>query len=225
MNYLQLMTIAMLIMGLLRWIQKQIQSPFEGKEIIVGLLGHNGHGKDTVADYLVKYHGFTKHSFALPLKRMLASMFDFSGKQLFDHKEKEVVDPRWGITPRQAMLFVGTEMVRDGKLTQLLPHLEPKGFWVEHMRIRLRKRSSQRVVISDVRCANEVDMILKSGGFIVKVERPGFEVHNRSHSTVKEIETVDPKDILYTLRNEGPLNIFRENIERDLVPVLLHHKG
>lgn len=201
---------------------RNLFSPLRGKRMLVGLLGHNGHGKDTVADYLVQYHGFEKDSFASPLKKMLKPMFDFSDQQLYDHKEKEVVDCRWGITPREAMLFVGTEMVRDGNVHQLLPQVKPKGFWVELMKVRLLPlRKKTNVVIADVRCQNEVEMILNMGGVIVKVVRPGFEVQNRNHTTVKEIDEMDPKNILHTLKNEAPLNIFCEKIDRDLVPVLL----
>lgn len=42
--------------------------------IILGLTGFAQSGKSTVADYLVEHHGFTRVSFAAPLKKMLRTL-------------------------------------------------------------------------------------------------------------------------------------------------------
>jgi len=56
--------------------------------MIIGLCGVAGSGKDTVADFLVKNHGFVKVAFADPLKRICKDVFDFSDEQLWGPSEK-----------------------------------------------------------------------------------------------------------------------------------------
>jgi hypothetical protein len=50
---------------------------------VVGLCGVAGSGKDTVADFLVKNHGFVKVAFADPLKRICKDVFNFTDEQLW----------------------------------------------------------------------------------------------------------------------------------------------
>lgn len=64
--------------------------------MIVGLLGQAGSGKDTVADFMVKHHGFVKVAFADPLKRICQDVFGFTDEQLWGPSEKRnAPDPRW----------------------------------------------------------------------------------------------------------------------------------
>ncbi len=55
---------------------------------IVGISGFSGTGKDTVADILVKHHGYVKMGFADILKRICKEVFDFSDEQLWGPSEK-----------------------------------------------------------------------------------------------------------------------------------------
>jgi hypothetical protein len=56
--------------------------------VIIGISGQAGSGKDTVADYLVKEHGFVSIALADPMKRMLMEVFGFSPKQLWGPSEE-----------------------------------------------------------------------------------------------------------------------------------------
>jgi hypothetical protein len=51
--------------------------------MILGLSGFAGVGKDTVADILVRDHGFVKVAIADPLKRVARDIFDFTDEQLW----------------------------------------------------------------------------------------------------------------------------------------------
>ena len=56
--------------------------------MILGLCGNAGSGKDTIADFLVKNHGFVKVALADPLKRICKEVFDFTDEQLWGPSEK-----------------------------------------------------------------------------------------------------------------------------------------
>lgn len=56
--------------------------------MIIGVAGNAGSGKDTVADHLVRHHGFVKVALADPLKRICREVFDFSEEQLWGPSEK-----------------------------------------------------------------------------------------------------------------------------------------
>jgi hypothetical protein len=63
-------------------------------------------GKSTTATYLEKEYGATLLSISRPIKKIVQAMFDFSDEQTWGNL-KEVVDERWGITPRKPMQDLG----------------------------------------------------------------------------------------------------------------------
>lgn len=66
------------------------------KDMIIGLCGIAGSGKDTVADFLVKNHGFVKVALADPLKRICKEVFGFTDEQLWGPSEmRNAPDPRY----------------------------------------------------------------------------------------------------------------------------------
>ena len=84
-----------------------------GKTVkLIGIVGNAGHGKDTVADYLVNNYNFKKLSFATPLKQVCAIVFGLTDKEM--NHEKETPMARWfGLTPRKIFQFVGTDLFRN----------------------------------------------------------------------------------------------------------------
>lgn len=98
--------------------------------MIIGLSGQARAGKDTVADFLVKNHGFVKIAFADEIKRICMRLWDFSEEQLWgDLKEEpderyplkqrllkgyypEEINSGEYLIPRHAMQQIGTEVAR-----------------------------------------------------------------------------------------------------------------
>jgi len=140
--------------------------------MIIGL-GHRAQsGKDTLADFLVAKHGFTKVAFATPLKEAARDIFLLSDEQMYGSL-KEVVDPRWGRSPRDILQKLGTEGVRNvfGNST-----------WVN--RCKFGMEPGKDYVISDVRFLNEVEAIQAWGGYVVKVDRPSLKPIERVKPTL-----------------------------------------
>lgn len=69
--------------------------------MIIGLCGNAGVGKDAVADFLVRNHGFVKVALADPLKRICQDVYGFTDEQLWGSSEKRnAPDKRWPRTDR-----------------------------------------------------------------------------------------------------------------------------
>lgn len=154
--------------------------------LLIGITGKKGVGKDTVADFLVDTYAYNKYAFADPLKRGCMEMFGLNYDQVYE--TKEVLDEYWGITPRYILQTIGTDLVRENF---------DKNFWVLRLEKDIKKKIlSNNIVISDVRFQNEVDMIRKYNGIIIKVERETHYVD--VHISEKGLDDYD-----YLIFNNG----------------------
>ena len=132
---------------------------------IIGFMGKKRSGKDTAGDYLVKYHGYKKYAFASSLKEICKSVFSFTDEQL-NGDEKEVIDDYWGLSPRQALQYVGTDLFRN-QISSLIPNMG-NDIWVNVLERKLKEETSN-IVITDIRFENERAMVKRLGGIIVKI--------------------------------------------------------
>lgn len=134
---------------------------------IIGLTGKKFCGKDTVANYFVVHGGYTKIAFADILKDVCKMIFNLTDKQL-NTDEKEIVDERWKVSPRQIMQFVGTDLFRN-QLQLLIPFVK-EDIWILCVKNKLLD-TSKKYIISDVRFENELNMLIELGGKIINIER------------------------------------------------------
>jgi Domain of unknown function (DUF4406) len=133
---------------------------------VLGLSGYARSGKDTVADHLVNKYGYTKMSFADPMKQALITldpMIDLSGTRValsqaislgWDELKKMSSDIR------PLLQRMGTEVGRN---------IFGQDFWVEQAISKIPDGST--VVFADVRFPNEAEAIKKLGGQVWRVER------------------------------------------------------
>jgi hypothetical protein len=141
--------------------------------MIIGVCGFIGSGKDTIADYLVGFHGYRRDSFAGTLKDAVAAVFGWD-RELLEGRTpearawREQVDTWWAtrldmphLTPRWVLQYWGTEVCRKAFHDDI---------WIAALEARLSRRSDN-TVISDVRFPNEIASIRNAGGKIVWVKR------------------------------------------------------
>lgn len=135
---------------------------------IIALCGAKRCGKDTLAKYISNKYGYKRIAFADPLKEAVSALFRFSDKQTGDGDEKDAVDRRWGIAPRKALQFFGTEVMQY-KIQELLPNVERK-FLAYSLVSRVNPNDS--FVISDMRFIHEYEELARLGAFIIRIDRP-----------------------------------------------------
>ena len=140
--------------------------------MIIGICGFIGSGKDTVADYLVNFHGFRRESFANSLKDAVAHVFGWDrimleGRTTQAREWREQRDEWWSnrlgrdITPRYILQYWGTEVCRKGFHDDI---------WIAALENKLCT-IRDNIVISDCRFPNEIKSIRNSSGIVVRVKR------------------------------------------------------
>lgn len=164
--------------------------------MIIGITGHARHGKDSTADVIVKYFGYKKHALADVMKEACRVIFGWTDEHLYGDL-KEVIDPRYGISPRHALQTLGTEWGQY-ELSKYDSFAEVTGrkLWVNS----LLNRVHGDTVIADVRFPHEAEAIRERGGFIFRVNRD-YEI-DLSHESERAIDEINPD---FVIKNLGTL--------------------
>lgn len=154
---------------------------------IIGLVGKHCVGKDSVANYLKDNYGYTNRKFSTPLKNCLKSLFDFTDDQL-ESNQKDLIDPKWGITPRKAMQYFDTEIMQH-QLPTIIPNIH-RDFFVKRLFLDFN-HYTQPFSISDVRFEHEANAIKKYGGILIKIERNNTNINDSDdHISEKDIDNI-----------------------------------
>lgn len=134
------------------------------KRKLIAITGKAGAGKDTIGNYLYSAHDFRPVAYATALKRAVMEMFNLTHDQVYDEVQKEIVDPRWGMTPRRILQLFGTEAVKP---------VFGKDVWVRRLMMEINALPPERpVVITDLRFDEEAEAVKAAGGKIINVVRP-----------------------------------------------------
>jgi hypothetical protein len=180
------------------------------KHSLIGLAGYAGAGKDTVADLLVAHRGFRKLAFADALRDEVAEAFGIEQDDLLRPETKSHATPALALrraplcflralvtslaaqgdpntvatsewldaprSPRQILQWWGTDYRRAG---------DPQ-YWLREFAQRLARvasRGHRRIVVPDVRFANEADTIHGAGGVLWQVTRPRLDASTTSEGS------------------------------------------
>jgi len=150
--------------------------------MIVGLCGYAQVGKDTIADGLENY---TKHAFATVLKQEVSAML----------KQVGLTPELWGKDKaewRDMLVFWGAKR----------RSIDPE-YWIKQLFARMCRGmlAGDRMTITDVRYANEVEWIRKHRGIVIRVTRPGHYPANAEER--KSFDEIDLRFDLPILVNDG----------------------
>lgn len=195
---------------------------------IIGICGFQGSGKDTLAEILINNYGYKKLSFAGAVKDCAAAVFGWNRDMLEGcTKEsriwREQVDEWWSkrlgipnLTPRYVLQNFGTELFRN--------HFH-QDIWIACIEKQLEKYD--KIVITDCRFANEINMIQNNNGIIIKIFRNEISQLYYDVKNGKEPTNIHPSEWKwinseedFTIMNNGTIEDLEKNINK-----LLFHKS
>lgn len=170
---------------------------------LIGLTGFAGAGKSTVANYLVEQHGFTRLSFAAPLKKMLRTLDPILTEEpsdrysppstirlsrltgTLDWSEQQVKDSSYGKEYRRLLQVLGTDCIRA----------VDEDFWVNAALAQITD-ADDMVVFDDVRFPNEAKVIHNFNDWgLWNVQREGYAPVN-GHASEQHAGKMDEEIIL-----------------------------
>jgi hypothetical protein len=183
--------------------------------MILGLSGMKGSGKDTVAAYLVKEHGFERKAFADPLKKSVAALLGipFSDIDRLKNDEGAVIAlaSHYGnlspVTFREFLQRYGTEAHRD---------VFGEDFWIDYTLPVQGFYPGRAIVVSDVRFVNEAARVKELGGYNVRIIRPTVPILDMHISEVQEF------DYDFQIINDGDLGELAIAVE-EVLTLAGHH--
>ena len=193
---------------------------------IIAICGAKRSGKDVLAEHLVNKYNYERVAFANPLKVAVKNLFNFDDDQVGIGKDegtdrKDIVDERWGITPRAALQFFGTEIMQE-KIQELLPNMK-RNFFANTLKNYIENAENsgndKRYVISDLRFIHEHEMLLNMPNIsindimIIRVIRPSENRAKEQEPHISELEYVDiPYDII--MINNGTIDDYIRRFEQ-----------
>jgi len=201
--------------------------------VLIGLVGINRVGKDTLAEILTKEYKFKQYALADPIKKVAKILFDFDDAQLSGCK-KEEIDPRWNISPRQFYQSFGTEIMQYGiykYLPNLIEKVQERFFWVVKMENwvdQQRKIGNINIVISDIRFVHEASSIRRLGGVLLQITRNNAEYDvedvktdgTYNHSSQIQINDIPSEWIDYHIKNDTNLEEYIKEIN-NIIPAII----
>lgn len=177
---------------------------------VIGLCGFAGSGKDTVAKYLEENHNYYPQAFAEALKEVASALTNLPVNEFHDRQRKEEVirDGFFqGLTRREVLIRLGISM-RDEFGEDIWAHI---GSSKAQSIVNWCNKDAHLVpgyVLTDVRFENEARLVIKKGGAVIRVTRPGHG-SDLPGTELKDNE-LDDKWISVEIVNDGTL----EQLER-----------
>lgn len=209
--------------------------------LIIGVAGALGSGKDTVFA-IAQTHGFERRAFGDAVKREAATLIQRpdplleaafpqdiqnilqrlrSGPRLWQRLTRKGVEPVYGpdavwhkpTSPsvRRLLQWWGTELRRT----------RVSGYWVNHPSLKL---DAPRIMVTDMRFANEVDFVRKRGGYVWQVQRErsayqDYDPQLLTHASEDQGQFADVKwDAI--IDNSGSLAELQEQVGWQLFQIL-----
>lgn len=152
--------------------------------MVIGICGYKGSGKSTVADHLVKEHGFTRVNFkdalVAEMKKLLPNtlkslgeMYSLSVEELFQAKPAVM---------RALMQEWGTELRRS----------EKQSYWVDQWIASVTKLGkTAKIVVDDVRFFNELSALTEMGGVLIRIVRSDITSGGEHQSETEQTKFIE----------------------------------
>lgn len=180
---------------------------------IIAICGYKGSGKDTIANYLSNKYNYKHYKISSKVKDIVKILFNINDYD-YDNK-KELINEKWGISIRQMMQFVGTDMFQF-KIQELLPNIN-RDFWIKTLFSDelIKNINNTNIVLSDLRFIHEFNYLknLNIPIIIIRVDNSNI-IKNDEHISEREYINI-PYD--YSINNNNDIKNLYNKIDECII--------
>lgn len=169
--------------------------------MIVGISGHMGSGKSTVAKHITEQSDFREDSFAHSLRLVLSAITYIPIEETYSVEDKNKMIPLLGITRGQFLQDIGM-VFRNYR----------ENIWVESVQLRWMAHEKDNVLLSDVRFPNEVAFVEGNGGAVLRLEREPLDNGDTRDKKHASETSLDGHPFIHTIHNNGTLDELHEKV-------------
>lgn len=190
--------------------------------IIIGLIGNERVGKDTFADFICQKYLFTKYNLAQPIKEIAKIMFGWDDKKM-NGVEKDVIDIKLGIKPRDFFTWFGTDIGQFALHNKFPDLLIPfRSVWSLSMDTwiieQMESNPNGLIVIPDVRFCHEVDILKKYNCILINVIKNNKLIgQNQISNNNYQLDEIFKK---YTITHEIDNNSTLQNYKKAITTLM-----
>ena len=183
---------------------------------IIGLIGKKRSGKNLFANIIHDYYKdkiIKTYAFADPIKKAVSEIFGWGLEKI--EQEKEIIDPFYGVSPRQILQHLGTDWAQYDISEQYKSFnaITGKNLWVKRFHQWLKEdHKFDYVFITDVRFPHEINYVNNFIYFIesifIKIKRTDIKTKDE-HESEKYIDDISAD---YEIENDGNYDNYKNNI-------------
>jgi len=183
--------------------------------MIIAISGLKRSGKSVTSHYISNKYGFKEYAFAGPIKEACSLLFGWSMEHMENHKEE--IDPIWGVSPRQAMQWMGTEAFQYSLPAFSRGFMDTIGrnFWVKKFE-QVYNKNKGNYLISDFRFPHEAEALKKYNAITVKVVRDSIKTTDLHESEIY----IQSMNCDFTLYNNGTLQKLYDDIDKIMMELM-----
>ena len=182
---------------------------------LICIVGNIGSGKSTAGNILKKY-GYEEITFANPVKE-IGLILGFEHKELYGSQEDKLkINEFWGVSGREFMQKFATNVMRNELHKHINMNMDGKTIWVRlcEKKIIQMLKENKKILVSDGRFIDEINMIKQYNGTIIKLERNNlYDLNHESESYISNI----PYDTI--INNNGTLDELEQSIKKVIINV------
>ena len=180
-------------------------SQIDNKRIIIGFAGAKGSGKDTGYRLLNELYPdtFKRVAFADPIKNTICKMFNLTIDQLNTVKRLNDITLLDINSDNTYGYLSGRDLVRE--IGMLMRNYDDQQF-NRYVQQTIEKDTEHSFVITDVRFENEIELVHKLHGYVIRVDRNVCKYDN--HVTERLCSNPD-----YVIDNNKDLDYYRNQLK------------
>lgn len=176
------------------------------KNIIIGISGKIGSGKNTVADIIKKHNkSFQEIAFAYKLKQIVSILSAQDINNTMSQTGKNIYIPEFNMSIGEMLQKVGTDLFRDNFNVNT---------WVIATFLQIFNNPGN-YIITDCRFKNEAKAIKDNGGILLRINRSNNNISTNSTRNLQHQSEIDLDDYTafdYIINNDTDLQDLEKKV-------------